>query len=286
VSIAKSFNIAVLGPPGTFSQKAADMFVSGSVSSSQFQLKFYRSLRLTCEAVLSECEFGVVPIENSLAGFVPEVLDVLCEENLSILGQVKLGIKFSFVTNASILEDVKYIYAQPMAVMQCSRFIETLGGEVVFVESNIVALQRIVEGDASVGSIVPTEQVLSMDKFVIRLDDVLDADDSITRFVMLGNSKFQYALSNISVIKEASNRSSIVVIPKVDTPGSLERILRPFSQNGIDIAAIISRRSSKKGLYFFLDIIGETDVRDVVSALSKLADVRYYGSYPCIGAIL
>lgn len=275
--------LATLGPSGTFSETAAHIARKLIVNGADYEVKYYRSLRLTCDAIPNECSLGIVPLENSLAGYVPEVLDKLAEGDLKILGQISLNVAFSLVSNVSSLEQVECVYAQHMASMQCSRFIEQLGVPVIYVESNSTALEVISGGDSTgaaggaASAIVSTSAIKEM-KFPLQIDDILDTTESITRFVLIGDSRadVEFAESGDAV------KSSAIVAPKINTAGVLEQILRPFSQRQINLASIISRTGSKgQGLYFFIEVDGDVSMSNALGELLTIANIYHSPLYQC-----
>jgi prephenate dehydratase len=275
--------LATLGPSGTFSQSAANIARSLMVNGADYELKYYRSLRLTCDAIPNECRLGVVPLENSLAGYVPEVLDTLAEGSLSILGQISLKVAFSLVSHVSSLEQVGCVYAQNMASMQCSRFIGQLGVPVIYVESNSTALEVVSGGNTldsgrgAASAIVSTSAIEGMN-FALQIDDILDTTESITRFVLIGesNSAQRFSRSGCSV------KSSAIISPRVNTAGVLEQILRPFSKRVINLSSIISRTGATgQGLFFFIEVDGDLSLSDALSELLTMANIYHFPLYEC-----
>jgi len=272
--------LATLGPSGTFSETAANICRRLIVNGGDYEIKYYRSLRLTCEAISHECNLGIVPLENSLAGYVPEVLDTLAEGKLNILGQISLNVAFSLVSHVSSLEQIECVYAQHMASMQCSRFIEQLEVPVIYVESNSTALE-VISGstfNGSAASAIVSTTAINDTGFALRIDNILDASQSITRFVLIGSSTSGICFSEFG----NALKSSAIVAPKANTAGVLEQILRPFSQRQINLSAIISRTGSAgQGLYFLIEVDGDVSLSDALGELLNIANIYHFPLYPC-----
>jgi prephenate dehydratase len=275
--------LATLGPSGTFSETAANIGMTLLVDGADYEVRYYRSLRLTCDAVPNDCSLGVVPLENSLAGYVPEVLDKLAEGSVKILGQISLRVAFSLVSRVSSLDQVECVYVQHMASMQCSRFIEQLGVPVIYVESNSAALEIVSVGSATestrggASAIVSTLAINGLN-FALQIDDILDTTESVTRFVLIGDSDSGGYFSRPGHIR----KSSAIVSPMVNTPGVLEQILRPFSQRLINLSSIISRTGATgQGLYFFIEADGDISISDALNELSVVAKIYHFPLYHC-----
>ncbi|NUP99782.1 MAG: chorismate mutase, partial [Armatimonadetes bacterium] len=107
--------IAYLGPEGTFTEAAARGFF-GEAASLQPQSDF----RAVFEAVTArQTDFGLVPVENSTAGAIREVLDLLALHNLTIVGETYFDVHLSLLSRAAELTDVEVIYSKDAALEQC-----------------------------------------------------------------------------------------------------------------------------------------------------------------------
>ena len=74
------------------------------------------------------CEYGILPIENSLAGSVNAIYDLLGEHNVSIVRSVRLKVDHSLLAQPGAkLEDIKEIYSHQQAISQCSSFLSKIG---------------------------------------------------------------------------------------------------------------------------------------------------------------
>lgn len=113
--------IAVLGPKGTFTERAAKTYMK--VRGIEGELAYYSSLRKTFDSIGKECVYGVIPIENTLDGFVQIILDLLTHSSLKIIHEVVLPIRFAFVANCP-LDEVRQIYTQFKSKNQCLDFLE------------------------------------------------------------------------------------------------------------------------------------------------------------------
>jgi len=269
--------IATLGPKGTYSELATLKYIESQYGS--YEIQYFNSIKKTLESVGNTCDFGVIPIENLSEGFVSLVLDLLAETNLTIVSEVILPIKFSFVSTAPVISEVDKLYVQFVAKSQCSDFISTLSNmDIVTTESNIESLDLVLKNAGLSSAIVPTSSYVSS-QFNIEIDDVTDYENNQTRFIVLTDVK----APEQSVI--APSKTSVVVLDDDDHPGLLSDILSSFSNRNVNLLSIISRPTRKVfGKYnFFIDIEGHINDAHIFEALEEIKHknkVKILGSYP------
>ena len=148
--------IATLGPEGTFSDLATKSYLNdiGEVLGIK-GIKYFKSIKRTFKAIGTECDFGVLPIENLSEGYVEVVLDLLVGGDLEIVHELLLPIQFSFVSYAKTLKEVTNIFVQYVAEGQCGNFIDSLGDmSIVKTESNMASLDLLKKDNISLGAIV------------------------------------------------------------------------------------------------------------------------------------
>ncbi|MDH4230810.1 MAG: ACT domain-containing protein [Nitrospirota bacterium] len=271
--------IATLGPQGTFSDLAAKSYLHTFGEALGLNgIKYFKSIKSTFKAVGTECDFGVLPIENLSEGYVEVVLDLLVDSDLEIVHELVLPIQFSFVSYAKTLQDIKKIFVQYVAEGQCGNFIDSLPDvTVVRTESNMVSLDLLKKDNVSSGAIVPCHADLA---FPSILPNVNDYENNATRFIVLSGKGL------VQSPKEEYNcKTSFIVVDDNDYPGLLVRILSPFSSRGLNLTSIISRpaKTSIGRYHFFIDIEGhEADlkVKEAFDEISSLNNVKILGSYP------
>lgn len=269
--------IATLGPKGTYSELATLKYIESQNDS--YEIQYFNSIKKTLASVGNSCNFGVIPIENLSEGFVSLVLDLLAETNLTIVSEVILPIKFSFVSMTSSVSEIDKLYVQFVAKSQCSDFISTLNNiDIVTTESNIESLNLILK-NAGLGSAIVPSYSYEQSQFNCVIDDVTDYENNQTRFIVLTDEK--EPLQNTT----GSSKTSMVILDDDDHPGLLGDILSSFSNRNINLLSIISRPTRKIfGKYnFFIDIDGHIDdalVFDAVEEIKRKNKVKVLGSYP------
>lgn len=269
---------AVLGPAGTFSELAVEKYKDKT--NQKVSTVFYPTITKVVNAVENECDIGIVPIENTLDGFVQVTLDLLLEKKVNIINELVIPIQFAFAANSDIKE-VERIYAQFKTQGQCCKFLESFKSiKIITTESNGESVQKVREGLDGEGAIIPKHMLDLTYKFKFSIDCVTDSDENQTRFIVLSADK------RISCEKGNHYKTSIAIMDAADDrPGALFKVLEEFAQRQINLSSIISR-PTKKGLgkyYFFIDIDGcyteDENVKQAIETISKHSLVKIIGSY-------
>jgi prephenate dehydratase len=273
--------VATLGPAGTFSDRAARSFLRafGNVLGIE-GIAYFKSIKSTFRAIGTECNCGVLPIENLSEGYVEAVLDLLVAGDLEIIYELLLPVRFAFVSYAKTLNEIKKIFVQYVAEGQCGNFIDSFQDVAIArTESNMTSLDLLKNDTLSSGAIVPAHAV-SDASFPLIVPTVNDFENNATRFIVLARQGTGQVLT-----RGQDNKTSFIVIDDNDYPGLLVRILSSFSGRRINLMSIMSRpaKTSIGKYHFFIDIEGHRDdpkVKEAFSEVSILNKVKILGSYP------
>ncbi len=270
-------SIATLGPKETFSDLATQAYIKEQQD--PFQVQYYPTLKTAFQAIGTECDYGVLPIENLSEGYVQIVLDLLMDTDLYILDEILLPITFAFVANRESFAQVEQIFVQFVAHGQCSEFLERQSHvEIKNTQSNMESLALLNEARTGAGAVIPQHALLNSKDYPFVLENVTDYANNQTRFLVLGKS------SGIKVAN-ASYKTSLVVRDDLDKPGVLGSIITAFTNRGINMTSIMSRPTKAQlGKYhFFIDIEGHREQREIDDALAEIClsyAVKVLGSYP------
>lgn len=271
-------SIGYLGPCGTFSHEAAELYAQGQSCTLMEFVSIQDVLYAVKDNVISE---AIVPIENSLEGAVNVTLDVLAkEEGLYIKGELILPVSLNLVVRKGTLpEDITAIMSHPQPLGQAREYLNRCYPKAVQIEENSTskAAQRVSEGDGTYAAIT-SRTAAKINGLDVLAADIQDAANNHTRFVIIS--------------KEYSKRTGCdktsIVFSTDNKPGSLYRVLDIFSLWDINMTRIESRPSKNAlGQYiFFIDIDGHIEDQDVYDALTmikrKTSFYRFIGSYPMI----
>lgn len=248
--------IAVLGPKGTFSDSASRVYLKNE--GIEMERVYFSTIDEAFHSVGRECDYGIIPIENTLDGYVQRTIDLLSEGNVHIEKELTIPVQFSLLANCTSAAGIKRLYAQFKAAGQCRGFTDSLSGvSVVTTESNMESYYRLksgIEGDAA---IVPCH-IAEEDDADFKIDNITDSESNFTRFIVIKPGGCDNLLKAGHKFK-----ASVYIMPETDRPGILFEILSVFSVNHINLVSIISRPTKKKmGTYnFYIETKGEYDER-------------------------
>lgn len=271
LALEKSLRIAYLGPRASFTNLAA-LKKFGSqveyVSSENIPEVFQRVEN-------HDCDYGVVPIENSIEGAVTHTFDLLVDAELKICSQVLLEISHNLLSHAS-LASIRTVYSNPQVFGQCRNWlrIHLPHAEQVEVVSTTKAAQIAAQNKraACIASFLAA-QIYHLPVIKKGLEDTTH---NITRFLVI-------AINDCP--PTGHDRTSILFSIK-DRVGALHAMLTPFRRYHINLTKIESRPSKRKvwDYYFFVDFEGHREDKKVKRALDQLEDMCKYlkilGSYP------
>lgn len=272
--------LAYFGPPGTNTEEAALRY--SLLQGSEYTLVPIPTITGVAGSVESGvADEGVMPIENTLEGAVPETLDNLIHATkpLFIRNEIVLPIEMYLLAKPGVpAEDIKVILSNPVALAQCRGFIEREfpKARIEAALSTAAAVEQAVARDdaAAIGARRAAElygaHVLSA--------NIADRSPNHTRFIIVATSDHE---------RTGDDRTSLAfAFPNEDRPGQLVGALDAFSQRAINLTKIESRPSKERlGTYIFLaDIGGHREDPAVAEALAAVEEMcswfKVLGSYP------
>lgn len=280
--------IAVLGPEGTFSDKAyleyAEVMSTDGVT---LEPTYYPTIDEVFSAVCpGECDLGIVPVENTLDGYVQRTLDLLLEKDVHIIDENQVKVQFSLVGNVTNLEEINKLYVQFKSNGQCRQFINSLENiKIVTTESNMESYYNL-GSEQGAAAIVPKHIAKKeQDRFVV--DNVTDADNNHTRFLVItkgyADDKRVEAVRTTNLDKKV--RIPVYIMPATERPGILFEILKSFSEKQINLISIMSRPTKHElGTYnFYIEIDGYhsqlDDIIDTLQNMKEFNNIKILGIY-------
>ncbi|HID27168.1 MAG TPA: prephenate dehydratase [Methanosarcinales archaeon] len=270
--------IGLLGPEGTFSEKAAKLWCSKW--NMQSTLQYFTDIPDIVELVISDSvDCGIVPIENSIEGSVGVTLDSLLEYKVNIIGEVIVPIKHCLLALGKI-EDIKVILSHPQALAQCRKYIKKhFKNTETRATGSTAHAASLAKYNKEFAAIADAE---CADTYGLKIldSDIQDHKENFTRFVVL--SKYR------DLFKNTSNnfKTSIIVYLHKDRPGALYELLGEFAIREINLTKIESRPTKRAlGDYlFYIDMIGSVQDKVIINALTniekKVDRLKVIGSYP------
>ena len=278
--------IAFLGPQGTFSEEAAEIY--RSTSGCTHELVQCTSNAEVIRAVAEgRADEGVVAIENSIEGPVSVTLDMLAfDVALHIKGEILVPIVQNLLVRYETAEGgtgagaraVTKILSHPQAVGQCTAFLNRYfpNVPVQYASSTALAAQMVADSGEHWAAIASARAATQCGLAVL-LPSIQDKDNNVTRFVVLSRDRDG---ANTGKCKTS------IVFATEHVPGSLYRALGVLNLWDLNLTKIESRPAKNQlGNYiFFVDIEGHREDESIRDALTMLKKKTFYfkmlGSYP------
>jgi prephenate dehydratase len=266
--------IAFQGEPGAYSEAAALAYFGNEANTTPCHA--FEGVFDAVEA--GACDFGILPIENSLAGSIHRNYDLLLEHNLHIVGEYFLRVRHCLITlPGATMEDIRKIISHPQALAQCDHFLHTLSGvtsEAVYDTAGSVRLIRE-QGDPHLAAIA-SNRAAEVYGLPIMVEGIEDHPANYTRFL---------AVASQPAIYNGEAKTSIVFTLR-NLPGALYKALSVFALRDIDLCKIESRPlvGQPWEYLFYIDFDGHVNDVPCVRALNHLREMalflRILGSYP------
>ena len=274
---AEKTRVAFQGEEGAFSEAAAVQLLGDSIVTvprPTFDATFRAITDGAADALL-------VPVENSLAGSVVRVYDLLLESELTITAETILPIEMNLIgCPGASLSEIRSVASHPMALAQCERFfgehpsIKRLPAE----DTAGSVREALARGDKTHAAIAGK---YAADRYrgVIIAEKIQDNAENFTRFVLLQPAK------KAENAPKSESRKMSIAMRLAHRPGSLLSSLEPFARNGVNLLKIESRPIHGRPweYQFFVDVEADSVAR-LQQALKELREaaheVRVLGLYP------
>ena len=222
-------------------------------------------------------DFAVLPIENSSAGAVNEVYDLLVEFENYIVGETFLPIENTLAgLPGTTLSQIERVYSKAEALMQTSRFLEKHGDwQQISVSNTAAAAKKVLKEQDHSQAAVCSAYAAQVYGLSVLAEDINDETNNVTRFIIVTNQKiFTPDASKISICFELPHQS-----------GSLYQILSHFIYNDLNMTKIESRPVEGKSweYRFFVDFEGNLEQPGVKNAIRGLREearnLKILGNY-------
>ena len=223
------------------------------------------------------CQYGILPIENSTAGSVKKVYDLMIHHKFSIIRTFRLKVDHNLLAKpGTSLTDIKEVYSHEQALNQCCGFLEKLPGvKVIAVENTAVAARMVAESGRSDVAAIASRSCAELYGLHNLASSIQDKDNNRTRFICISK--------NLEIYPGADKTSIMLTLPH--RPGALYRVLARLYALGINVTKLESRpipdRDFEFMFYFDLDTsIYSEEFVQLMCDLDELSEqMRYLGSY-------
>ena len=264
--------VACQGIEGAYSQIACDsIFKSPGIM-------YFKSFDNVFKAVESGmCQYGILPIENSTAGSVNTIYDLMLRHNFSIVRSARLKVSHNLLAKyGTKLSDVKEIFSHEQAINQCAAFLAGMKGvKVTVVENTAVAAKMVAESEDPGVAALSSRFCAEHYGLQTLQANVQDQDNNYTRFI---------CISKKPEIYPGADRTSFMMIIS-HKPGSLYNVLSKFYALGINLRKLESRPLPDREFefMFYFDIESSVYAPEMEKLFldleSESEEFRYLGTY-------
>ena len=223
------------------------------------------------------CQYGILPIENSTAGSVKKVYDLMIHHKFSIVRTFRLKIDHHLLANPGAkLSDIKEIYSHEQALSQCTAFLANMPGvKVIPVENTAIAAEMVASSGRKDVAAISSRSCMELYNLVSLVSSIQDEGNNRTRFICISKNLEIYP---------GSDKTSIMMILN-HRPGALYRVLARLYALGINVTKLESRPIPDRDFEFMFYFDLETSIysEDFVQLMCELDDLceefKYLGSY-------
>ena len=261
------------GAEGAYSQAAMQKFFGEEVHS--FHVDTFRDAMGAIED--GSADYAVLPIENSTAGIVSEIYDLLTEYENYIVGEQIIKIEHCLiVVPGTKPEEIRTVYSHPQSLMQSARFLsEHADWQQVGMKNNAFAVRKIAEDKSHAEAAIASEYAAKYYGMEVLQKGINQSDTNSTRFIIVTNQKiFLKKANKISICLEVQHEA-----------GSLYHVLSHFIYNHLNMTKIESRPIEDRNweYRFFIDFEGNLADSAVKNALRGLREetrqLKILGNY-------
>jgi len=275
---AARVKVAYQGVPGAYSQWAAERLLSARRVHAD--TKGLRSFQAVARAVTEErVRYGILPVENTLAGSINETYDLLLRHSLFIVGEEALPIDHCLAATGRVpLHQIRRIYSHPQALAQCSDFLLQLtGAEVHSYFDTAAAMQKVAsDGDPAAAAIAGVHAAQRYGLTVLKRD-IANRGENLTRFLLVAREREE-------VPAGVAAKTSLIMAVKHEA-GSLLAALKVLHDHKVNMTKLESRPrpGAPWQYYFYVDFEGNQKDKNIALMLKGLKrncrELRVLGSY-------
>ena len=264
--------VACQGVEGAYAQLACDkLFKMPNI----FYFSSFNAVFSAIENGL--CQYGVIPVENSTAGSVNAVYDLMHKHHFSIVRSVRLKVDHNLLVKPGTnLDEIREIYSHEQAISQCASFLHSLSGvKVVPCENTAVAAKMVAESDRRDVAALSSRECMRLYGLQCLKESVQDQGNNHTRFICISKG--------LEIYPGADRTSLMMVLPH--QPGSLYKVLSRFYALGLNLNKLESRPIPERNFEFMFYFDLETSVYSpaFIQLMGELQticeDFSYLGSY-------
>ncbi len=260
------------GAEGAYSQAAMIQYFGEQVNS--FHVETFRDAMIAIDE--GSADFAVLPIENSTAGIVSEIYDLLVEfENYIVVEQIIRIEHCLMAVPGTEISDIRTVYSHPQSLMQSARFLNQYGWQQISMQNNAFAAKKVAADLDKTQAAIASEYAAKLYGLEVLKKGVNQSSTNSTRFIIVTNQKiFRRDAKKVSICFEVPHES-----------GSLYHMLSHFIYNNLNMNRIESRPIEDRNweYRFFIDFDGNLSdgaVRNALRGLREEArEMKILGNY-------
>ncbi len=259
IGISKDTKVCYAGVMGAFAESALAAFFGENVMSTNVK-DFAEVARMVEEG---KTDYGVLPIENSTAGFVNGIYDLLEKHKLSIVGEQMIQVNQCLLgLPGTDINKIKTVFSHPQGLMQSKEFLEDKNWKQVSMGNTALAAKKVKEDKDITQAAIASERAAKIYGLEILNPRLNVSGENTTRFVIVSKNR--------EYVKDANRVSISFSLPHA--VGSLYNILAHFIFNDVNMTSIESVPvSDRQWEYcFFVDFEGSLSDNDVKNALMAI----------------
>lgn len=263
---------ACQGVEGAYSQLACEKIFKNPM------IMYFKNFEAVFEAIEQGlCQYGVLPIENSTAGSVNQVYDLMIRHNFSIVRTFRLKVDHNLLAAPGAkLEDIREIYSHEQAISQCSGFLKKLTGvNVVAVANTAMAAEMVSKSGRKDVAAISSRACAQLYGLSCLASSIQDKGNNRTRFICISK--------NLEIYPGADKTSIMMILNH--KPGALYKVLARLYALGINVTKLESRPIPEREFefMFYFDLDTSVYSEEFVQLMCELDDLceefKYLGSY-------
>lgn len=264
--------VACQGVEGAYSQIACEKIFKNPM------ILYFKSFEAVFSAIeQGMCQYGILPIENSTAGSVKKVYDLMIQHRFSIVRTFRLKVDHNLLANPGAkLSDIKEIYSHEQAINQCGEFLQTLPGVTVIpVANTAMAAEMVAKSGRKDVAALSSRSCAQLYGLVNLASSVQDQGSNHTRFICISK--------NLEIYPGADKTTIMMILNH--KPGALYKVLARLYTLGINVTKLESRPLPDREFEFMFYFDLETSIysQEFVQLMCELAQLceefKYLGSY-------
>jgi len=270
--LQRPHRVGYLGPEATYTHISAMNHFGHSVAYVP-----QASIRdVFTEVEKGTCDYGVVPVENSIEGAVNHTLDLFFESDLKICAEKYLAISHDLLCKSGSLNDIEVVYSHPQALAQCRIWLQKYLPHAALKECQSTAQAAQKAARRKNIAAIASSEAAGIYRLSVVASGIEDVARNTTRFLVIGRDEIH---------RTGDDKTSVMFVTS-HIPGALYRALQPIAEAGINMVKLESRptRHENWSYFFFVDIEGHMEDRIIEETVMEMKKICLYlkilGSYP------